>query len=51
MATKQDFKDVKQEIKHLRWFMFAGLILTVGLSDQAAALFEYIQQGLESGVA
>ena len=41
----------QQELKHLKWALYGVVILTVGLSDRAAALFEYIQQGLESGVA
>ena len=45
-VTKEDLKDVKQELKHLRWFMVAGLILMCVLSDRAAALFEYVMQFL-----
>ena len=46
MATKADLKEVKQEIKTLRWFMVAGLILLSALSDRAAALVEYAMQFL-----
>ena len=47
---KQEIKDVKQELKQeiktLRWFMVAGLILLAALSDQAAALVEYVMRFL-----
>ena len=46
VATKADLKEVKQEIKTLRWFMVAGLILLSALSDRAAALVEYAMQFL-----
>ncbi len=49
-VTKEDLKDVKQELKQeiktLRWFMVAGLILLSALSDRAAALVEYAMQFL-----
>ena len=49
-VTKQDLKEVKQELKQeiktLRWFMVAGLILLSALSDRAAALVEYAMQFL-----
>ena len=48
--VKQEIKEVKQELKQeiktLRWFMVAGLILLSALSDRAAALFEYVMQFL-----
>ena len=47
-ATKEDLKDVKQElkqeIKHLKWGLYAVVLLTVGLSDRAAALFDRVMQ-------
>ena len=43
-VTKEDLKDVKQELKHLKWALYGVVILTVGLSDRAAALFEYVMQ-------
>ena len=47
-VTKEDLKDVKQELKqelkHLKWALYAVVLLTVGLSDRAAALFEYVMQ-------
>ena len=49
-ATGQEIKEVKQELKQeiktLRWFMVAGLILLSALSDRAAALVEYAMQFL-----
>ena len=45
-ATKEDLKEVHQELKHLKWGLYAVVILTVGLSDRAAALFEYVMQFL-----
>ena len=54
VATKQDLieatqdlkRDLKQELKYLKWTMYGGLLWMAALSDRAAALFEYIQQGL-----
>ena len=54
VATKQDLieatqdlkRDLKQELKYLKWTMYGGLLWLAALSDRAAALFEYIQQGL-----
>ena len=54
VATKQDLieatqelkRELKQELKYLKWTMYGGLLWMAALSDRAAALFEYIQQGL-----
>ena len=46
VATKADLKEVKQEIKTLKWTLYGLVILTAAWSDRAAALFEYIRQGL-----
>ena len=46
VATQQDLQQLRQELKHLKWTLYGLVILTAAWSDRAAALFEYIRQGL-----
>ena len=45
-ATQELKRELKRELKYLKWTMYGGLLWLAALSDRAAALFEYIQQGL-----